>query len=360
MKLRTLFPIPKFLSAEPIGIDISDGSVKFVQFKDTSTGPRLGIFGEKELPADTIISGVVNNIDALVSALSEIKKETGAQVASVSLPEEQAYLISLRLPFVPVASLREEIELHIEDHVPLSVSDVEFGYDILRYPESDKDSYDLSCAVMPKKIIEGYTSPFDRADLGISLLEIETHAVARAIIPHSMSGAVMIVDIGKKRTGIGIVSEHVLSFSSTIPVGGDQITVAISKGLDISFEEADLLKLSKGISREKGDINLLSAMAPPLAALKDEVTKNLVFWSTHKNEFGVDRKPIERIYIVGGSSNLRGIDAYLSIGMGVPVSYGNPWINIASFDDYIPPMEEASSLRFTTAIGLVLGSLNYD
>jgi Tfp pilus assembly PilM family ATPase len=60
---------------------------------------------------------------------------------------------------------------------------------------------------------------------------------------------------------------------------------------------------------------------------------------------------------VGGSANLKGLADYIAGRAQAPCERGNVWRNVASFDEYIPPIDKRRSLQYATAIGLALRGL---
>ncbi len=78
------------------------------------------------------------------------------------------------------------------------------------------------------------------------------------------------------------------------------------------------------------------------------------FWSTHDDDNGKKRKPIERIIMCGGDANLKGVADYLEVSLKIPVTHANAWVNILDLDHEIPEMGLGESLGFVTVLGLAL------
>src|SRR5690606_25600794 len=128
-------------------------------------------------------------------------------------------------------------------------------------------------------------------DSGITPLafEIEAHSSARSIIPLEDKETYMIVDFGKTRTGISIISEEVVQFTSTIPVGGGSLTDAIAKNLKISYEEAEKMKREKGISGSSINEDLSLSLMSTISIVRDEVGKHQSYWQMHNDDYGKKR-----------------------------------------------------------------------
>jgi len=352
-----LFPPPKFLAMPAVGLDISDESIHFVELSSAKGGCKIKRFGEKKIPEKIIESGEIKNSEELVKILSSLKSEFGSRFVNVSLPEQRAYLLKLQIPKMKKKEIRNNLELQLEDNVPISAVEAVFDYDIISIDEKES-SMEVSLSVLPRKVVENYIETIKNAGLTSLSFEIEAQAIARCAVAEGDDGTFMIIDFGKTRTGISIVSEGITRFTSTVEIGGASLTRAIKKTLSISIEEAEKVKKEKGVSGQDKNSELFLTMMSIVGVLKDEANKHYVYWHTHKDSSGKKRPTIEKIILCGGDSNLAGLTDYLSAGLRVPVELANSMVNVNSLDRYIPEMSFSNSLRFTTAIGLALRRLD--
>ncbi|MES2953764.1 MAG: type IV pilus assembly protein PilM [Patescibacteria group bacterium] len=351
------FPIPRTLKVPVWAIDISDASVKYLELKESHGIIMLGAYGEEPLAPGIVQSGGrIEKVPELTLVLKKIAALHSIEYVALSLPEEQAYLFEATLPNMKEADLRSSLELDLEEHIPVPPADVVFDYEITKVPLSEKDPYELAVAALQKNIVNNYLEVCTGADLSPVSFEIEAHAVARSLIPKGAQETIMLVDLGKTRTGIAIGDNRGVFFSSTVSLGGEAITQAISRALSVSREEAEQIKVSKGVSRSRKDEDLFAGLVPVLSALKDELSRHVTFWRTHPAVDGKPRPPITRVLLAGGQANMPGLAEFLSSGLGLGVTAGNPWVNIP-LGGSVPEMPYATSLRYTTTLGLALRSL---
>ena len=239
----TFFPTPKLLTMPAAGIDISDSSVKFLTLKDTDNGREIDLYGEKKIPAGAVSGGEIKNADALIKVLYAIQKENDLHFIRASLPEEKAYLFKTLIPKeLKGREVRDLIEFKLEENVPLSSGEAIFDYDIPLEEDPSALQREVSVAVYPNSTVEQYTEVFQKAHLIALSFEIEAQAIARAIIQKGDNGTYMIVDFGRMRTGLAIVSNGLLSFTSTLDVVGDTLTAAIAEHFSVSIQEAERIK----------------------------------------------------------------------------------------------------------------------
>ncbi|MCX6757335.1 MAG: pilus assembly protein PilM [Candidatus Nomurabacteria bacterium] len=356
-KYNKFFPIPHFLSQPSFGLDISDQSIKFVEFLETHKGLRIGRFGERPIPVGVIESGKIIESKHLKEILLLLKKEYGIKSVRVSLPEEQVYLFKLKIIKESTVDIRQTIEFSLEEHVPIPPTDLVFDYEIFK---EDEKNIEVEVTTAPKQIIESYLSIFRDCGLNVSSFELEAQALARAVILDKDLDTYMIVDLGKQRTGISVVSNNIVIFTSTVDAGGVMLTNLIEKNFKISFLDAENMKVKYGLSRSSGNQEVFSVLLNGVSIIRDEISKHFLYWHTHKDEDGEVRPKIKKIILCGGDSNLIGFAEYLSISMKQNVEIANVWRNVISPDEYIPEMSFQDSLSYATAIGLALRDLYYD
>jgi type IV pilus assembly protein PilM len=353
--LFRFFPPPNFLTAPSFGLDISDESLKYVEFITTKNGISVGRYGERAIPPGVIESGKIINSERMEKILIALRKEEGIKSVRVSLPEEQVYLFQLRLPKLGLKNVREGIELALEEHVPIKAEDAIFDYDLVK---EDAQSLEVQVATIPKNIIENYLQIFQNSQMIVQSFELEAQAIARAVIKDGDPDTYMVVDFGKKRTGIFIVSSGIVMFTFTLDLGGVMLTDMIQKNFNVSFEEADKMKQEYGLQRNTENKEVFSVLLNSASVLRDEIVKHFLYWQTHKDEEGKNNPSIKKIILCGGDSNLIGLADYISVSMKSTVEMANVWTNIVNTENYIPEMSLREALAFATALGLALGDFS--
>lgn len=334
-----------------VGLDISDAAMRFVELVEKRKGFVIGRFGDLAIPRGVIESGEVKKADALREIFKDIKKNHNLEFVSVSLPEEKAYLFELKLSQMRNSDIRGAIELVLEEQVPMSANEALFDYYIIK---EDESSINVSVSVVARSLVDGYLEALSGTGITPIAFEVEAHSVARSIIPEGDKGTFMTVDFGRTRTGIAIISEGVVRFTSTVQVGGGSLTDVIAKNLKVSYDEAEKLKHEQGISGGKANEEISFAMMSTISILRDEISRHQDYWQEHSDDYGKKRPEIQKIYLCGGDSNLAGFTSYLASGLKCPVELANTMINVNNLDEYIPEISFNDSLRYATALGLSL------
>ena len=349
------FPTPSFLAINSCAIDISDQSIKYGELSATSQGLVLDKYGKEELPSGIVVSGKIEKEDELIRILKNIKNKENFHFVRVSLPEEQVYLFTLSLPKASRAELRDMILLQIEEHIPLKALDSVFDFDVIK---EDNQSILVEVVAVAITTLEKYLAVFKKAELVPISFEIESQAIARAVISSGDNNPTMIVDFGGSRTVVSISKNGRVYLTTTLAIGGVDLTNMIAKNFSLSFNEAEKMKYEYGLKEESKAQSIFSIILNEISVLRDELNKQYAYWETHHNN-NKEHKEISRIILCGGNANLAGLADYLQLTMKIKVENANVWVNILDKDDQVPEMSFEESLSYATVIGLSLGGYLY-
>jgi len=354
-RIGAAFPPPQFLSMPGAGIDISDNSVKVVEFKTFTGSCLLDSYTQAELPEGAVVDGDIEKPDAVVDILRSLRLRERLRFAHASLPERKAYLYQVFIPNDAGDNLRTAVEFSLESHVPISPEEAVFDFEVVRRMEQGTV---VSVTAYAKRVVESYVEAFRRAGITLRSLEIESQALGRALwCAADKKRTAMVVDFGKKTTRIAVFDHGVVGLTVTVDVGGNALTSAVIKRFGVSEEEAENIKNERGFLEGGANRDLYEALATTASVLRDEINTYLSYWNT-PTEDDVPRKSIEEIVLVGGNANLKGLPEHLARFFKLPVRVGDVWVNAASLHEHIPPMPQNRSLEFATAVGLALRSCN--
>ncbi len=349
------FPTPTYLSMDSCALDISDESIKYGQLSSSFSEFKLSKFGKEIIPAGVLVSGKIEDEKKLIEILKNLKKKEKLDFVRVSLPEEQMYVFTLSLPQMNGQDLREMILLQIEEHIPLKANDVVFDYDTIK--EDEKISI-VEVVATPVGVIESYLSVFSQAGLVPLSFESESQAITRAVVPRGEKSSVMIVDFGYSRTGVSISQNGNVLLTTTLDIGGFNLTEMLAKNFSISFDKAEEMKRSYGLSNDSKVNDIFPVILNGISVLHDELDKQYIYWKTHSQESSFTHNKIDRIILCGGNANLSGLAEYLEASMKIKVEHANAWVNILNMKESVPELSFEESLSYVTVLGLALGSFS--
>jgi len=312
-KILKAFPPPKFLDIPFAGIALSDSSVRCIQFGKKDGGLFIEKYTEKPVPSGVIVSGQINNKDAIVEILRDLKKDLSLCYVKMSLPEEKGYLFTAKIPMVKPEEVRTAIESKIEENVPVSPAELLFDYKLVDRNRTDR--LDVAVSALPINVIDTYVQIAGLAGLSLLSLEIESQAIIRSLTRRGDKSTILIVNFGPGKVGLYVSSGRVVHFTSTISTKGQS-----SRGEEF---------------------------------LLQEINKLYVYWHTLKENVDKPERKIGRIIICGEKFSDT-TTSYLSSNNQTEAVLGNVWIN--AFDTAIvtPEISFDDSLKYAAAIGLAL------
>lgn len=351
---RIEFAPPRYLTMPAAGIDISTSGIKTAILAEKLGGLELVDYGEHLLPAGIVTGGEITDPVAVATGLKEIAKKHHIQFANIALSESRSYLFEAEFEgdhrHSTSSELRTLTEPRIDEYVPLPPTEVAF--DVLPFVATERSTTVIGVGYA-RRVIEESLRTLDDAGIITRVIEGETFSMARALMPRGSTETALIIDIGKTTTKLMVVTGNVPRFATTLDIGGDSLTQAVMKHFGISEEEAKKVKAEKGLVSEKADDEYMSAMLITVSAIREEIARRLEYWQGRAEE-GTTHEPISRVILTGGNATVRGLPEYLETALKLPVVLGDVFINLASRDQWLPPLDYMESLAYATAIGLAL------
>lgn len=344
------------------GLDLSDLSIKAVQIENNGSIDSISSYCSVPIPANCISDGEIQNKDQVIAAIKkaiEIASPNKIKTKKVicSLPETKAFLRIISVPKMDESEIKEAVKWEMEANIPLPLEQVYYDWQIIPenlFPEKNKIS--LLVVAISKNVVDLAIETLELAGLDPVGLEIESIAQARSLLLESNNEeTVLVVDIGDRRTSFSVTKGGVPCFTSSIPLCGQSLTDAISKGMNVSFEEAEKIKISYGIGNDFKNDAIFKLSKPILENFAQEIDQSIDFYLTGLKY----SKSIDKIIICGGGANTKGIVPYLSKKLGRTIEFGNPWINM-KIGKELPAIEKSQSVQYSTAIGLALKGLHYE
>lgn len=333
------------------GLDISDQTLRLIQFSIYSRAKKIQLYNEIKLPPGCVLDGEIKQSDLFIEHLKKLIKTRYGQgaisdQAIIVLPEKETFLKTITLENIEPNRLKDEIKNSILKNIPLEISEIIYDWQIISKNNSD---YQILVAASPKKAIENYSSIFNKADITVSVMEPEAASINRILIEHNNDKhPQLIIDIGKNRTGLFIYDGQTIKFTTSLPISGDKIDKIISHSLDLTPVEAEKTKLICGLDEERCQGAILEIMKPTIKELSEKILASLKFYYTNYQ----DSKKIENIVICGGGANTIGITTAISSEIKIKTELSNPFKKIKNPNKHF--FTESKSQSFITAIGLGL------
>src|SRR6266496_1695004 len=304
-----------FGSKSIVGLDVGSSSIKAVELKKTRGGIEVAHLGLEPLPPDIVVDSMIVDSGTVSSAISKLFTDNSIKTKNV------ATAVSGHSVIVKKISLP-------------SMSDAEL-------------------AVKKDKILN-YTNVLSMAGKTPAIVDIDALALQNCYefnYEPSPSQVVALLNLGASVMNINIVKGTTPLFPRDVSVGGHQYTDSLQKELDLSFDDAEALKLGQKVGTVSED-----AKTPILQQVTEiivlEIQKTFDFFRA-----SAAGEHIEKIYLAGGSSKVPGLVEALRQEFSMPVELLNP------FQRVVPPTDglgaelvEQNPGQMAVAVGLALRS----
>jgi type IV pilus assembly protein PilM len=156
---------------------------------------------------------------------------------------------------------------------------------------------------------------------------------------------VALVDIGFRSSSICILQQGELILSRVVGIGGDRLTSAISESMNISYAEAEGIKVGMA-----GEVQ--SVLESVLSPLGRELRASIDFFE-HQQD-----RPVSAVYMTGGSSRSEFVVQVLQQELMIETRTWNPtsFLKLDLSPQQAGEIEHASS-QLAVAVGVAVTAL---
>jgi type IV pilus assembly protein PilM len=331
-------PVPK--KNQLVGLDIGSHSIKLVEISQGKKGMILKNFGMIGLPKDAIVEGTIKEMEVVASAIRTLCRNLNVKNKNVATSISGFSVIVKKISISKRGESELDSSIHeeAEQYIPFDISDVNLDYEILKGMEDSAGGgeaaeggskkgaslMDVMLVAAKKDIIEDYESLIHLAGLNPIIMDVDAFALQNAfeMSMGEISGCYAIINLGAEELGINAIKNGVSIFTRDSSYGGSQITEAIMSKFNVSFEEAEKIKLG-GTKVDKEKSALEEIFTTTVSGWVQEIKRALDFLSTTYPD-----ESIEKIFVSGGAYRIPGFLKYLEMETGIPIEELNPFANL--------------------------------
>lgn len=344
------------------GLDISDTSFKIMQLASKGGHYKVAEFAEGDIEEGVVEGGKIMEPDKLSLALKkELQKHKAlSKYVVVSLPDEEIYLKTIKVPRLGEKELKSAIRVEAERNMPIQADETYFDYAISDM-HPDEDHLHAHVAATKKDIVSEYTDTLIKTGLTPAVIEPEVLAIARSAIEGGRAEkGIIIIEIGGNRTRLIAVLRESVVLTGSVNFSAKEAAEAIAGALGVDPDEADKIRWEEKMLKDpKHGSNIEQALSPAYDRIAEAIHSYTGFLNEHLKEEGGSIKNIEKLVVSGGGARLPGITKQLSMLIQKPVERANPWINVLPHPlKETPDISYEESMRYTTAIGLALRGIS--
>lgn len=356
-----------FFPKKMVGVDIGTSSIKIVEISRWGKGITLENYGEiqsvfiyQEPSVNGSPTGQAAKKDSnhlstnfVARAVRGILDEARIKTRQVvfSIPDFSTFCTSFEMPAMPDNEIPGAIRFNAAQYITLPISEVTLDWKIISgnpaSADKTKEKLKVFLAAIPNQIVQEYQNIAKAAGLELYALEGEAMGITRALTKNNKK-TVCLLDIGVQSSTVNIVDNGFLRRSYSFNFYSSKLASAVASALGITQQEAEHIKNTEGIlSKRQGVSETLYLLIDPLLREVQGISA----------EFAqAERKPVEEMYIIGGTANLPGLKEYFAESLQKPVHVPNCFADLL----YPPILEETlkdMSPGFAVSVGAALGGI---
>jgi type IV pilus assembly protein PilM len=366
-------------SPATVGLDIGTDHIRVAQVKPVGASFQLTGYSMVGVPMGAVVEGEIVDVEAVAASIRELVRSSGMHVrdCAIGVSNQKVVVRLIDLPFMERAELQGAIQYQAQDYIPIPIEDAILDFQIIGdyMTSADEHMMEVVLVAAQRDMVGNAVRAVEEAGLRLQQIDVTSFAIVRALMPPAQSvlpdeaeeagEATGIIHISSGLTNIAVVEKGVPRFTRVSALAGNQFTQAIANALNLTFDEAEDLKLAVGLP----DIeqHALSQLPPELDparaqtaqdALEREVSKfiaevrrSLDYYLTQATQV----RTIRKIMLTGSGAQLNNLAGYLEKGLQAEVRLADPllWMQVSPHAAQTAQRDRMGSVA---AIGLAMGS----
>src|SRR5438309_1631051 len=337
-----------------VGLDIGSSSIKAVELKKVKGEVHVSHLGIERLGSDIVVDSMIVDSGSVSSAISKLfsDRKFSSKLVATAVSGHSVIVKKISMQTVPENEVPDLLQTEAAQYIPFDMNDVNIDYQVLS-EDLNEPQMDVLLAAVKKDKILNYTNVLSLAGKIPEVVDIDAFALQNCYeynYEPSPTSTVALLNLGASVMNINIVKGSTPLFTRDVSVGGNQYTDSLQKELDLSFDDAESLKLGNKVGTVSED-----AKAPILQQVTEiivlEIQKTFDFFrATAAGEH------IERIYLAGGSAKVPGLMEALRQEFSLPVEMLNPFQRIQAATGVATDLIDRNAGQLAIAVGLALRS----
>ena len=349
-----------FGSKGAVGLDIGATAVRVAHLTGTRESPSLVAFGQVALAQGAVVDGEIRDPGPVSEAIAQLWKRARIRTkdAVVGIANQRVVVRQVDLPYLEEKEFRQSLRFQAADYIPMPVEEAELDFILVDDYTTDNQEHMMRVLLVAAatETVDTFVTTVQAGGVQPSSVDLVPFAVARAVSGAArgearVAGSEAIIDVGGGVTNIIVHHNGEPRFVRILLAGGDDATNALVEKLEVSFEEAEAMKLDLG-----GDVGTDEArrvLRTQVDSLVEEIRGSLDYYLSQE-----DSEPVASIIMTGGGSLTPGLTTSLEQILRTPVIAGDPLMQI---DTRKAGLTEEQLLQVrpvsAAAIGLALGAM---
>ncbi|MCF6311869.1 MAG: pilus assembly protein PilM [Verrucomicrobiales bacterium] len=309
-------------------VSIGSQNVAAAVFSETARGGlQLQSYRSAETPSEEV------SPDEVKAALTSVVQGLKIKGRSVryTITSQPVFIRFVKLPPLDVDQVDQIVGFEAQQNVPFPIDEVTWGYQLMG--EDSGSEVNVVLAAVKSTDLDEIDQSVAAAGLRTEAVEVSAMAIYNAYRFNysDLEGTTLLIDIGSKTTNL-IYSSAKGVFVRTIKIGGADITKAIAKEFNISYDEAEQRKIADGFVALGGAYadhedpviaGVSKVIRNTLTRLHSEIMRTTNFY---RSQQGGEAPAIG--LLCGSSAALPFLREFFAEKLRIPIDYFNAFRNV--------------------------------
>ncbi len=314
-----------------IALNIGSQRISMGEFAPTKGGIVMKSYGSTSILADPAAEAA--RVPQVQLAIKELAKglKVGSQKAAYSLSGQSVFIRFVKLPPLDDENVDELVRFEAQQNVPFPIDEVIWDWEPLKGGGIETE---VVLVAIKSDSLNDLNETVAETGLGTRLVDSSPTALYNALRYNypDLAETTLLLDIGAKTTNL-IYAEGEKFFTRSVNIGGTVLTSAIAKDYNMSFAEAENVKLTSGLVTLQGGhaaqldestAALGTVIRNSLNRLTAEIQRTTTLFRTQQGGGAP-----QRIMLGGGSANLPYLKEFLEEKLNLSVEFFNPMQRIS-------------------------------
>jgi type IV pilus assembly protein PilM len=327
------------------GVDIGRSSLKVVRMhrlRDTVEITGIDVIdyygSSEEQPSSA-------EIRQAMAQFKQRNKVKATDIIVVAVPGYAAFTRFIKLPPVEDKKIADVVKYEAAQQIPFPLTDVIWGFQKVERKYAPGEEIEVGIFAIREEIVREFLANFDSAKVQVDIITIAPLALFNFVrYEMDIPDEAVVVDIGADHTDL-VVIEGGQFHVRNLPLAGNDITKRLCEEFDITFLEAEKLKMKAAQSKQAD--KLFAVMQPVLRDFVGEIVRSLSFY----------KSGARHMVLLGNATKLEGLSKFFASNLDMKINRFFDIMHMELAHDVDINLLQEHLPSFGVAMGLALQGL---
>ncbi len=333
-----------------VGVDISPTAVRLLELGRSGARYRIEHYASEPLPRDAVTDKNIADVEAVGAAIARALARSGSKLKHAAAAVAGSAVIT-RVITMPADlsedDLEGQIQVEANQYIPYPIEEISLDFEVIGPVSGNPEMNNVLLAASRTENVDMRVAALDLGGLTAKVMDVEAFALENAFpligsqLVASPDGIVAVADIGETMTTLVVLRNQRTIYAREQPFGGRQLTEAIARHYEMSWEDAARARFEGGLPASYGT----DVLIPFREAVVQQVGRLLQFFYA-----GSEYTKVEQLVLAGTCASMDGLAARAGRAFDVPCCVANPLANMIA-----PSKSRDQLIRDTPALMVCAG-----